>query len=91
MKEYQLVDKEFRPIKFEDINIISKSIEKIFQKGEIINGKGWTRRTYMNGEEFYIYSNSRKGKTKILLPEKYDEIDKEKLEILAELKCVEIN
>jgi hypothetical protein len=85
MIEYKLFDKNSRPIKLDDIRGINKSINDIFPENDTHKMSSTIRKTYgINGEAFHVYYGDRG--TSIILPSRYEESIKEKLEFIAELK-----
>jgi hypothetical protein len=84
MKEYKIIEKDNHPVTNYNFKEIVQSIEDIFLKSDESEPKGLRVSFGRNGEEFHAcrgYNGPR-----ILLPEKYEESIKDRLEVIAGLK-----
>ncbi|MEK6833628.1 MAG: hypothetical protein AABY32_06300 [Nanoarchaeota archaeon] len=89
MIEYKLIGKNNRPVTIYNLEETNKSIGDIFPEIDTNKMSAGIRKTHgTNGEIFHIYYGERGSR--IFLPREYEELIRERLEIIAELKFGEI-
>jgi hypothetical protein len=85
MIEYKLFGENNRPVTIDNFEEANKSIESIFPITDTGKVGIALRKNYgINGEAFYVYYGERGSR--IILPRKYEESIKERLEVIAKLR-----